>query len=66
MVQFGACLGGGALYIAAKFFNIGGFRLERVLSFLDPWADQSGTGWQVIQGLYAIGSRRIIWGRTWK
>ncbi len=56
----------GALYALAKWFKIGGFRFERILSFLDPWADQTGTGWQVIQGLYAIGSRRTIWSRTWK
>ena len=34
----------------------GGFRIARITSFLDPWADAKGTGWQVIQGLYAIGS----------
>ena len=63
MEQHGAGLGVGALYVAAKFFNFGGFRLGRIVSFLDPWADQAGTGWQVIQGLYAIGSRRTIWSR---
>lgn len=34
----------------------GAFRLKRITSFLDPWADAKDTGWQVIQGLYAIGS----------
>lgn len=32
------------------------YRLQRVLTFLDPWKDAEGTGWQVIQSLYAIGS----------
>ena len=32
------------------------YRLQRVLTFLDPWQDVTGTGWQVIQSLYAIGS----------
>lgn len=32
------------------------FRLGRIISFLDPWADLQGTGWQVVQSLYAIGS----------
>lgn len=45
------------MYILAKYFEIGKFRLARLVSFLDPWQDASGTGWQVIQGLYAIGSR---------
>ncbi len=34
----------------------GSFRITRILSFLDPWADPQGAGWQVIQSLYAIGS----------
>ena len=32
------------------------YRLERVTTFLDPWKDATGSGWQVIQSLYAIGS----------
>jgi len=40
----------------AKVTRKGNFRLDRIVSFLDPWADASGDGWQVIQSLYAIGS----------
>ena len=47
-------------YLVYKLTSGGGegdsFRLGRILSFLDPWADAQGTGWQVIQSLYAIGS----------
>ncbi len=32
------------------------YRLKRVVTFLDPWQDKLGDGWQVIQSLYAIGS----------
>ena len=32
------------------------YRLERFITFLDPWKDPSDTGYQVIQSLYAIGS----------
>ena len=32
------------------------YRLQRVVTFLDPWQDATGDGWQVIQSLYAIGS----------
>ena len=32
------------------------YRLKRVITFLDPWQDATGDGWQVIQSLYAIGS----------
>lgn len=30
------------------------YRLERILSFLDPWKDPLGSGFQIIQSLYAI------------
>ena len=32
------------------------YRLQRVTTFLNPWKDATGEGWQVIQSLYAIGS----------
>lgn len=32
------------------------YRLQRVTTFLDPWSDKLGDGWQVVQSLYAIGS----------
>ncbi len=31
------------------------YRLKRILSFLNPWEDPLGTGFQIIQSLYAIG-----------
>ena len=32
------------------------FRIDRILVFLNPWSDATGTGYQMIQSLYAIGS----------
>ena len=32
------------------------FRLDRVATYFDPWADAQGTGYQTVQSLYAIGS----------
>ncbi len=32
------------------------FRRERMIAFLDPWADAQGTGYQVVQSLLAVGS----------
>ncbi len=52
----GMSLGAAGLYYMAKVSEKGAFRLNRIISFLDPWADLQGDGWQVIQGLYAIGS----------
>lgn len=31
------------------------YRLARITSYLDPWSDPLGTGFQIIQSLYAIG-----------
>lgn len=52
----GAILGATGLYVLAKEFGIGEYRLKRLIAFADPWADPLDTGWQIIQGLYAIGS----------
>ena len=30
--------------------------LKRITTFIDPWEDKLGAGWQVTQSLYAIGS----------
>lgn len=34
----------------------GSFRLDRISTYFDPWADAQGTGYQTVQSLYAIGS----------
>lgn len=51
---------GTALYVMAEYFNKGAYRITRILSFLNPWADSQGSGWQIIQSLYAIGSGGIF------
>ena len=38
----------------------GGFRVERVLAWLDPEAYANGKGYQILQSLYAIGSGGIF------
>ncbi len=35
------------------------YRLQRVLSFLNPWEDPQGAGFQIIQSLIAIGSGKF-------
>ncbi len=58
-----------------KFFYIGGvigvlgvvvliliapYRMDRITSFIDPWRDPLGTGFQIIQSLYAIGPGGLL------
>jgi cell division protein FtsW len=38
------------------------YRMRRLLTFLDPWADASKSGFQIIQSYIAFGSGQI-WGR---
>ena len=47
----GAGIPGLALLIAIE-----PYRLKRFVTFLDPFKDLTGDGWQVVQSLYAIGS----------
>lgn len=45
-------LGGILIYIKP-------YRIKRVLTFINPWADPHGSGFQIIQSLIAIGSGNI-------
>ncbi len=36
------------------------YRLMRIVSFLDPWQDPLGSGFQIIQSLYAIGPGGLL------
>lgn len=36
------------------------YRLQRILSFLDPWSDPLGSGFQIIQSMYAIGPGGLL------
>ena len=36
------------------------YRLKRILSFLNPWQDPLGSGFQIIQSLYAIGPGGLL------
>ncbi|HEV8169965.1 MAG TPA: putative peptidoglycan glycosyltransferase FtsW, partial [Pyrinomonadaceae bacterium] len=45
-----------ALVVAAGLLIFVPWRLKRLITFLDPWADQRGAGFQVVQSLIAVGS----------
>jgi cell division protein FtsW len=44
------------LLFAGKMLIFTPFRWRRLISFVDPWADQQGAGYQVVQSLIAVGS----------
>ena len=52
-------VGAGGAAVAALILADGGYRLKRFTSFLDPFADPLGDGYQVVQGMLALGSGGI-------
>jgi len=53
--QLGATALGGLL-LALLSISIKEYQRKRVMSFLNPWADATGDGYQLVQSLLAIGS----------
>ena len=47
---------GGLFAIKGELSLGSGFRSSRIQTWLDPFSDPTGDGWQIIQSLYAIGS----------
>ena len=56
MAGLPAGLGGIALILKKG----GEFRSDRIATWLNPWNDLTGDGWQIVQSLYAIGSGGIF------
>jgi len=54
LVQFGGVLGVGALLLASLAVS-SPYRMQRLTTFLDPWADPFNSGFQLTQSLIAIG-----------
>ncbi|NJM71457.1 MAG: FtsW/RodA/SpoVE family cell cycle protein [Scytonema sp. RU_4_4] len=50
----------GGVLLAMLSISIKEYQRKRVLSFLNPWADATGDGYQLVQSLLAVGS-----GRQW-
>jgi cell division protein FtsW len=46
--------------IALAAIAVEPYRRERLLSFLDPWGDAEGSGFQTVQGLIGLGSGGIF------
>ena len=54
-LSFFASLGVLGLIGITGLIIIAPYRLKRIVSFLNPWSDPLGSGYQIIQSLYAIG-----------
>ncbi|MBE6147913.1 MAG: putative lipid II flippase FtsW [Firmicutes bacterium] len=54
-LSFFASLGILGLIGITGLIVIAPYRLKRIISFLNPWSDPLGSGYQIIQSLYAIG-----------
>ncbi|MFN9643596.1 MAG: FtsW/RodA/SpoVE family cell cycle protein, partial [Cyanobacteriota bacterium] len=54
----GAAAGGALLGSASIMIN--SYQRDRVISFLDPWKDDRGSGYQLVQSLLAIGSGGVL------
>ena len=55
-------LGGGVLGIIGVviLIIIAPYRMDRITSFMNPWKDSLGSGFQIIQSLYAIGPGGLL------
>ncbi len=53
----GGSVGAGILLLAYRFVD---YVSKRVTAWLDPFADTTGDGWQIVQSLYSIGSGGLL------
>ncbi len=54
------CTAGGGLLLATLSISLREYQRKRIMSFINPWADPSQDGYQLIQSLLAIGSGGIF------
>ncbi len=50
------CAGMGLITLIGLLVYAQPYRIRRILTFLDPWKDPQGAGFQIIQSLIAVGS----------
>lgn len=62
----GLGLGGAGLYLLAKVYDIGAYRLKRVTAFLDPWADPTNERMADNTKFVCNRFRRLVWSRIRK
>lgn len=55
-----AALGGAALGVMYWQIAGYGFRMARIKSYLDPWSDPAGSGYQIIHSFYAFANGGVL------
>jgi cell division protein FtsW len=50
----------GAAFMAMITLGLRGYQMERIRTWLDPWADQLGAGYHTVQGLLALGAGGLV------
>lgn len=53
-------LGGGGVGLVILAIIAEPYRLIRIFTYLDPWSNPTGSGFQIIQSLYALGSGGVF------
>lgn len=56
---FGLGLAAVALF-GVVYLNTMGYAADRIVAWQDPWSDPQGSGYQIVQSLYAIGSGGLM------
>ena len=59
-MKFFFIIGGVGIMGLVLLVIIAPYRMDRITSFLNPWSDPLGTGFQIIQSLYAIGPGGLL------
>lgn len=59
-MNFFVKIGSLGLIGVALLIIIAPYRMKRIVSFLNPWTDPLGSGFQIIQSLYAIGPGGLL------
>ncbi|MFP3435360.1 FtsW/RodA/SpoVE family cell cycle protein, partial [Paraburkholderia sp. SIMBA_061] len=58
--QYLAVVAGSGLGLGTLSIMLQEYQRKRVVSFLDPWSQQQGDGYQLVQSLLAIGSGGVF------
>ncbi len=59
LIPIAAAIGASTALLPLLWDHMHGYQRARVLAFLDPAADPTGTGWHTTQSIFAVGSGRF-------